>query len=58
VTNGNPPAGARDLLGWWLIPAAVVGGWILRYFIDWVARGWLRRYRHSEGVSQLVKRAS
>jgi hypothetical protein len=48
VTSGNPPAGASELLGWWLIPAAILAGWILRYGIDQVARWWLRRYRHSE----------
>lgn len=47
-TNDSPPPGAHDLLGWWLIPAAIVAGWILRYFIDQVARWWLRRWRHSE----------
>jgi hypothetical protein len=58
VTNGNPPAGTREVLGWWLIPAAILAGWILRYFIDRVARWWLRRYRHSKSASQLVTRAN
>jgi hypothetical protein len=58
VTDGNSPVGAHELLSWWLIPAAVLAGWILRYFIDWVARSWLRRYRQSEGVSHLLKRAN
>ena len=46
------------LLGWWLIPAAILAGWILRYLIDRVAQWWLRRYRQSEGGSHLVKRAN
>ena len=57
-TNGSPPPGAHELLGWWLIPAAVLAGWILRYLIDRVAHWWLRRYRQSESASPLVKRAN
>ena len=52
-TNDSPPPGAHDLLGWWLIPAAIVAGWILRYFIDQVARWWLRRCRRSEVLHSL-----
>jgi hypothetical protein len=58
TTDGSPPPGAHDLLGWWLIPAAILAGWILRYLIDSVAQWWLRRYRQSEGGSHLVKRAN
>jgi hypothetical protein len=57
-TNDSPPPGAHDLLGWWLIPAAVFAGWILRYLIDGIAQWWLRRYRQFEGGSPLVKRAN
>jgi hypothetical protein len=57
-TNDNPPPGAHELLGWWLIPAAILAGWILRYLIDSVAHWWLRRYRQSEGGSHLVKGAN
>ena len=57
-TNDSPPPGAHELLGWWLIPAAIFAGWILRYSIDGVAHWWLRRYRQSEGGSHLVKRAN
>jgi hypothetical protein len=56
-TDGSPPPGAHDLLGWWLIPAAIIAGWILRYLIDHVAQWWLRRYRQSDGGSHLLKRA-
>jgi hypothetical protein len=57
-TNDHPPPGAHDLLGWWLIPVAIIAGWILRYFVDSVAQWWLRRYRQSEGGSPLVKHAN
>jgi hypothetical protein len=57
-TNDSPPPGAHDLLGWWLIPAAIFAGWILRYLIDGIAQWWLRRYRQSEGGSPLVKCAN
>ena len=50
-TNGSSPSGAHELLGWWLIPAAVLAGWILRYLIDRVARWWIRRYRQAEDGS-------
>lgn len=45
VTSGNPRAGSRELLGWWLIPAAILAGWGLRYAIDRIAQWWIRRYR-------------
>lgn len=45
VTEGAAPSASRELLGWWLIPAAIVGGWLLRYLIDSTARWWIRRNR-------------
>jgi hypothetical protein len=57
-TNGSSPPGAHELLGWWLIPVAILAGWILRLLIDGGARWWLRRYRRSEDGSHLVKRAN
>ena len=57
-TNDTPPPGAHELLGWWLIPVAILAGWILRYLIDSGARWWLRRFRQSEGASHLVKFAN
>lgn len=47
VTDGQPPPGAREVLGWWLIPAAAVLGWALRYLIDRIALRWIRRHRRS-----------
>jgi hypothetical protein len=56
--NASPPPGARELLGWWLIPVAILAGWILRYLIDSLAQWWLRRYRQSKNGSRLAKRAN
>lgn len=57
-TNDSPPPGAHELLGWWLIPAAIFAGWLVRYLTDHVARWWIHRYRQSEGGSLLGKRAN
>jgi hypothetical protein len=45
VTGENPPAGSRELLGWWLVPVAIVAGWGIRYLVDRIAQWWIRRYR-------------
>jgi hypothetical protein len=45
ITDGVPPAGARELLGWWLVPIAIAAGWILRHGVDFVAQWWIRRVR-------------
>ncbi len=45
VVGGNPPAGARELLGWWLVPIALLGGWAVKYVSDRVAQWWIGRYR-------------
>lgn len=52
VTGGNQPPGARELLGWWLIPVALVTGWILRYATDRIAQSWIGRYRRSKTSRQ------
>lgn len=52
VTNSSGPTGARELLGWWLVPIALVAGWALRYLIDWIAQWWIRRYRRSRTSEQ------
>ena len=49
VTDGSAPAGAHEVLGWWLVPIALVVGWALRSLIDWIAQWWIRRYRRSRG---------
>jgi len=50
VADGTPPAGANELLGWWLVPAAIATGWVLRSVIDRTARWWIRRYRQSKAL--------
>jgi hypothetical protein len=50
ITNGRVPAGAKELLGWWLVPVTIVVGWMLRYLIDWVALWWIRRYRQAKSA--------
>ncbi len=57
-TNGSPAPGAQEALGWWLIPAAILAGWILRSLTDRIAHWWLGRYRQSEGSLHLGQRAS
>jgi hypothetical protein len=52
VTSGNPPAGSRELMGWWLVPAAVVAGWIVRYLVDRIAQRWIRRYRLATAATE------
>lgn len=45
VTGGGQPEGARELLGWWLVPVALALGWGVRYMTDRIAQWWIRRYR-------------
>lgn len=45
VTGGSQPEGARELLGWWLVPVALLIGWGVRYLTDRIAQWWIRRYR-------------
>lgn len=45
VVDHSAPAGARELLGWWLVPIALAVGWVLRYPIDFAAQRWIRRMR-------------
>lgn len=45
--GGHAAPGARELLGWWLVPAAVIAGWIVKYLTDRAATWWIRRYRRS-----------
>jgi hypothetical protein len=47
VVGGNPPAHARELLGWWVVPMAVLGGWGVKVVSDRTAQWWIRRYRRS-----------
>ena len=45
---GGAPTRASELLGWWLVPAAIAAGFILRYLIDQCAKRWIRRYRRQK----------
>ena len=47
VVGGNPPANARELLGWWVVPIAVLVGWGVKYASDRAAQWWIRRYRRA-----------
>jgi hypothetical protein len=47
VVGGNPPAGARELLGWWVVPIMLLAGWGLKYVSDRVAQWWIGRCRRS-----------
>lgn len=47
VVGGNPPADARELLGWWVVPIAMLAGWGVKYVSDRTAQWWIRRYRRS-----------
>jgi len=50
VTDGRAPSGGRELLGWWLVPLAVAGGWAVKYAVDLIAQWWIRRVRR-KGIS-------
>lgn len=47
LVGGNPPAGGRELLGWWVVPITLVAGWGVKAVSDWIAQWWIRRYRRS-----------
>ena len=53
VVGGNPPAGARELLGWWLVPIALLAGWGLKYVSDRIAQWWIGRYRRSKASQEV-----
>lgn len=48
ITSGSPPSGARELLGWWLVPIAVLVGWALKVVTDRIAQLWIGRYRRQK----------
>jgi HAAS domain-containing protein len=53
IVGGNPPAGARELLGWWLVPITLLGGWGVKYASDRVAQWWIARYRRSKASPEV-----
>ena len=52
VADGRPPVGARELLGWWIVPIALIAGFVLRYLVDHAAQWWIRRSRRSKEFRQ------
>ena len=42
---GSPPAGGRELLGWWIIPCGLIGGCILVMLTSFLVLWYVRRYR-------------
>lgn len=42
-----PPPGARELLGWWLVPIGLLAGWGVKVLTDRLAQWWIARYRRS-----------
>jgi hypothetical protein len=52
VPGGEQPPRARELLGWWLVPIAVVVGWTLKYVTDRIAQWWIGRYRRRKAARE------
>lgn len=52
VTDGNRPDGSHELMGWWIVPAAVLICWLLRYITDRIAQWWIRRYRRRSAAQE------
>lgn len=53
VVGGNPPAGARELLGWWVVPIALLAGVGVKYASDRIAQWWIGRYRRSKAAQEV-----
>ena len=53
VTFDNPPRGARELLGWWLVPIAALVGWGVKVVTDRTAQWWIGRYRRNKESREL-----
>ncbi len=53
VVGGNPPAGARELLGWWVVPIALLAGFGVKYASDRIAQWWIGRYRRSKAAQEV-----
>jgi len=51
--GGNPPSGARELLGWWVVPIALLAGWGIKYASDRSARWWIGRHRRSQATQEI-----
>ncbi|HEV8629219.1 MAG TPA: hypothetical protein VGV61_02810 [Thermoanaerobaculia bacterium] len=44
---GTPPPGGRELLGWWLVPLGLAGGYGLIILTTWLALAGAGRFRRS-----------
>ncbi len=53
VVGGNPPAGARELLGWWVVPITLIAGFGVKYASDQIARWWIGRYRRLKATQEV-----
>jgi hypothetical protein len=53
VVGGNPPLGARELLGWWVVPIALFSGWGVKYVSDLITQWWIGRYRRSRASREV-----
>jgi hypothetical protein len=48
MVDGPGPPGARELLGWWIVPLALAGGALLLYTSRRFGLWWIRRARRHE----------
>jgi hypothetical protein len=53
LVGGNPPSGAHELLGWWVVPIALLAGWGVKFASDRAAQWWIRRYRRSRALREV-----
>lgn len=53
VTFDSPPPGARELLGWWLVPIAALVGWGVKAVTDRTAQWWIGRYRRRKEAQEV-----
>lgn len=51
VTTGDTQPGAREVLGWWFVPFALLVGWAIKYLTDRIARWWIARYGGSRKIA-------
>ena len=54
VIFDNPAPGARELLGWWLVPIALLGGWVVKSIADRIAQWWIARHRRKKEEAREV----
>jgi hypothetical protein len=52
IIDGNPPAGGRELWGWWLVPITLTVAFALRYVTDHIAQWWIARFRRAHASKE------